>query len=91
MEALLNQLIEKLEHLERSLQLQNSKWMTVAESSEYCRISESKMRKLIGTGKISINRIDGKILLNKKALDFYILLGTSKPNKRQRESVECLF
>jgi len=86
----LNEILAKIEHLEKSFQVQNSKWLTVLESAEYCRISESKMRKLLGSGKISVNRIDGKILLNRKALDYYIMFGTGKPSKRQREAVECL-
>ena len=89
MEAL-TAILDKLDSLEKSLQVQNSKWLSVREAAEYCRISESKLRKLIGSGDLSINRIGGKILLSRKALDYYIVFKTSKPNKRQRESVECL-
>ncbi len=85
------QILEKLDHkidlLGKSL---NSKWLTVGESAIYCRISQSKMRKLIGAGKIPINRIDGKILLNRRELDYLILTGSARPTKRQREAVECL-
>ena len=84
------EILTKLEHLERSLQVQNSKWLTVNEAAIYCRISESKMRKLIGSGKIPIHRIDGKILLHRKELDYFILVGSARPTKRQREAVECL-
>jgi len=89
MEAL-NQILSKLEHLELSLQVQNSRWMAVSESAVYCRISESKMRKLIAAGEVPINRIGGKILLNRRELDYLILTGTAKPSKRRREAVECL-
>jgi len=86
----LNEILSKIEHLEKSFQVQNSKWLTVLESAEYCRISESKMRKLLGSGKISIHRIGGKILLHRKELDYLILTGSARPSKRDRERVECL-
>lgn len=86
----LNQILTKLEHLERSLQLQNSVWFTVLEAASYGRISESKIRKLIAKGELPINRIGGKILISRKTLDYYIMFKTGKPNKRQREAVECL-
>ena len=86
----LSEILSKLEHLERSFQLQNSKWMTCNESAIYARISISKMRKLLASGDIPINRIGGKILINRKALDYYIIFQTGKPSKRQREAVECL-
>ena len=76
--------------IEKILVGQNTKWLTVREAANYCRISESKMRKLLSSGEMPINRLDGKILLNRRALDYYIILGTSKPTKRQREAVEYL-
>jgi len=66
-----------------------SKWLTVNEAAIYCKVSESKMRKLIGSGKLPIHRIDGKILLNCRELDYLILTGTARPNKRQREQAEA--
>ncbi|NQU83373.1 MAG: helix-turn-helix domain-containing protein [Parcubacteria group bacterium] len=65
-----------------------STWLTVLEAAEYCRISESKMRKLIAKGELPINRIGGKILINRKALDYFVMFGTGKPTKRQREAYD---
>jgi len=84
----LNQILNKLEHLEKCLNGTYSKWLTVSESAIYCRMSQSKMRKLIGMGKMPIHRIDGKILLNRRELDYLIMTGTSKPTKRKREQAE---
>ncbi|MBU4443712.1 helix-turn-helix domain-containing protein [bacterium] len=89
MEALA-EILTRVKAIENKLNCIYSKFFTVKEASEYLRISESKLRKLIGAGKIPINRIDGKILLNRRALDYLILTGSAKPNKRQREAVECL-
>jgi len=86
----LAEILTRVKAIESKINGMYSKWFTVNEAAIYCRISESKMRKLIGAGKISVNRIDGKILLNRKALDYYIILGNGKPSKRQREAVECL-
>ena len=83
-------ILDKLDHLEKCLNGIYSKWFTVNEAAIYCRISESKMRKLIGSGKISIHRIGGKILLHRKELDYLILTGSARPSKRDRERLECL-
>jgi len=84
------EILRKLEHLEKCIIGMQSKWFTVNEAAEYCRISESKMRKLIGSGKIPIHKIDGKILLNRRELEYLILTGSARPSKRDRERVECL-
>jgi len=89
MEAL-HQILSKIEAIENKLNGMYSRFMTVKEASEYLRISVSKTRKMIAAGKIPIHRIDGKILLNCRELDYLILTGTAKPTKRQREAVECL-
>ena len=83
-------ILDKLEHLEKCLNGIQSKYFSVNEAAIYCRISESKVRKLIGSGRLPFHRIDGKILLNRRELDYLILTGTSKPSKRQRGAVECL-
>ena len=89
MEAL-TAILDKLDHLEKCLNNIYSKFLTVDEASIYCRISESKMRKLIRSGKMPIHKIDGKILLNRRELDYLIMTGTSRPTKRDRERVQCL-
>lgn len=86
----LAEILTKLEHLEKCINGMNSKWLSVREAAEYARISESKLRKLIASGGVPIHKIDGKILLNRKELDFLILTGTSRPTKRDRERVQCL-
>lgn len=87
----LNEMYEKLISIENTLMGVCSKWLTVKEAATYARASESKMRKLIHTGKLPINRLDGKILINRKMLDLFIIYGTAKPTKRQREAVEFIF
>ena len=89
MEAL-TAILTKLDHLEKCLNGISSKWLSVAEAAEYCRISESKLRKLVASGSVPVHRIDGKILLNRRELDYFILAGTAKPTKRDRERLECL-
>ena len=80
----------KLENIEQRMSRIYSKWMTVIEAAEYCRISESRARKLIAAGTIQIHRIGGKILLNRRELDYLILFGTDTPTKRQRERAEAI-
>ena len=82
-----NEIFEKLLSIENILIGIVSTWLTVKEAAVYARISESKMRKLIHTGKLPINRLDGKILINRKMLDLFIIYGTANPTKRQREAV----
>jgi len=89
MEAL-TEILNRIDRLENKLNGVYSKWLSVRESAEYCRISESKMRKMIGSGKIPIHKIDGKILLNRTELDYFVLTGTARPSKRDRERVEYL-
>ena len=84
------EVIEKLISIENILMGIYSKWQTVKEAATYARVSESKMRKLIHTGKLPINRLDGKILINRKMLDLFIIYGTANPTKRQREVVEFI-
>lgn len=84
------QILEKLDKIENSILRIVPRWLTVREAANYCRISESKMRKLLSSGEMPINRLDGKILLNRRALDYYIIFGTSKPTKRQREAMEYM-
>jgi len=86
----LDEILEKLSSIENILIGTFSKWFTVREAAVYARISESKIRKLIHTGKLPINRLDGKILINRKMLDLFIIYGTKKPTKRQRETVEFM-
>ena len=86
----IDDIYDKLIIVEKILVGQNTKWLTVREAASYCRISESKIRKLISSGEMPINRLDGKILLNRRALDYYIIFGTSKPTKRQREAMEYM-
>ncbi|MBU1065375.1 helix-turn-helix domain-containing protein [bacterium] len=85
-----DQILAGLKTIENKLNGVYSKWLTVTEGALYCRISESKMRKLIGSGRLPIHRIDCKILLNRRELDFIILTGSARPNRRQREVIECL-
>jgi len=89
MEALA-EILSRFDRLEKCVNNIYSKWLTVNEASIYCRISESKMRKLIGAGEVPINHIGGKILINRKALDYFVMFGTGKPTRKQRESVQCL-
>jgi len=86
----LDQILTKLDHLEKCINGMYSKWQTVKEAAEYCRVSESKLRKLIGSGKIEIHRLDGRILLHRRELDFIILTGSARPTKAVRERLECL-
>jgi len=86
----LTEILTKLEAIENKLNGMYSRFMTVKEASEYLRISVSKTRKMIAAGKIPIHRIDGKILMNRRELDYLILTGTSKPTKRQIEKIQCL-
>ena len=86
----LDEIYQKVVSIENLLHGLTSKWLTVKEASVYARVSESKMRKLIHAGKLPINRMGGKILINRKMLDLFIIYGTVNPTKRQQEAVDFL-
>jgi len=90
LETLFVKLIDEIKLLRVALFRSVSPWLTVKEAAAYARISESKLRKLIHAGTLPINRIDGKILINRKSLDLFIIYGTTRPTKRQREAVEFM-
>jgi len=86
----IQEILNRLKDLEQRLSPVTSKWITVKEAAMYCRISESKARKLIAAGTIQIHRIGGKVLLNRRELDYLILFGPDTPTKRQRERAEAI-
>ena len=93
MEALLKQLIEKIECLEQSLQAQNSTWLDISEASEYLKISKSKLYKLISGGDIPTKRIgkgkNVKVLFSRRSLDLWIVTGkTSGFTKQDRQKAQ---
>ena len=53
-------------------------WLTVSEAAAHLRISVSTLRKMIAQNKVPFRRLPvaeaGKIIFNRKMLDFWILL-----------------
>lgn len=88
MEAIIRQLIEEIKALRSELRQTSSQWLDVSGTANYFHISMGQIYKLISSGQIPHKRLNGKILFNKKQLDFWLLTGSEKPSKRQREQVE---
>ena len=85
MEAL-NQILSKLEHLELSLQAQNSTWLSVSDLSQYLGVSESTIRRLVAKNEMPFKRVgtNGKIIFNRRQIDLWLLSGEKHPGKRAR-------
>ncbi|MBL7066586.1 MAG: helix-turn-helix domain-containing protein [Candidatus Marinimicrobia bacterium] len=85
MEALA-EILTKLEHLELSLQAQNSVWLSVSDLVKYLGVSESTIRRLVAKNEIPFKRIgtNGKIVFHKRQIDLWLLSGEKHPGKRAR-------
>lgn len=85
--------MDKLEQIEDKLTGKRLPlWLDVKQAAGYLNISESLLRKLIGNNEIPFTRIGesdrSKILLNRKELDFWLLLKKDNSNKRERKKVK---
>ena len=60
----------------------NNTWLTVTETAAYLRVSVSKIRKMVARKQIPFRRLPGaaagKIVFNRRMLDFWILLNGKK-------------
>lgn len=91
MEALA-EILTKLEHLERSLQVQNSTWLDLQGVADYLHISTSKLRKMISAGEIPFKRVgsNGKLIFNRKQIDLCLIYSKKTGfTKREREQAEA--
>lgn len=58
------------------------RWFGIAEATAYTRLSDSSIRRLLATGKLTAHRpVRGKILLDRFELDSYIAGSTLQPRK----------
>jgi len=85
MEALA-EILTKLEHLELSLQAQNSVWLSVSDLVKYLGVSESTIRRLVSKNEIPYKRIgkNGCLTFNRRQIDLWLLSGEKHPTKRVR-------
>jgi len=89
MEAL-NQILSKLEHLELSLQVQNSTWLDISGTAEYLHLSTSKLYKLVASGSIPFKKINAKILFSRRSLDLWLVTGKINSfTKTDRQKAEA--
>jgi len=60
----------------------NNTWLTVPEAAAHLRISISLLRKLVARNQIPFRRLPvaaaGKIIFNRKMLDYWLLLNGKK-------------
>ena len=88
MEIIIQQLIEEIKALRSDLRQTSSYWLDVEGVSSYVHISKGQVYKLVSSGQIPHKRLNGKILFNKKQIDYWLLTESKNPTKRQREEVE---
>jgi hypothetical protein len=73
----MQEILDRLTHLEKMISKQKSPWRSVSESASYMKISERQIRKYLAQGKIRNKRIGdpqkGRILIHQKWLDAFIM------------------
>lgn len=88
----LDQILERLDRLERRFRAEYPAWLTVAEVAQYLGVSPSTIRKLVANGSIPYRRLPtgegGAIRFNRKMIDLWLLSGQLKPSKRTRLTFE---
>ncbi|MCF7740962.1 MAG: helix-turn-helix domain-containing protein [Candidatus Marinimicrobia bacterium] len=64
-------------------------WLTIDELSDYIKLSQTSIRRLINKDKIPFSRLGNskksKIIFNRKQIDLWLLTGDKKPGKRARK------
>ena len=87
-----DEILKKLNEIQQAIAETKSPWLDCKQASQYLRLSVSQIRKLIAKNEIPFNRASGKLLLNRKALDLWILNNSEKTTftKRDKQKAEIL-
>jgi len=87
-----DQICARLANIETILVGKYSPWLTIKEAAGYAHVSPTTFRRWISAGFIPVHRPreGGKLLFHRKQIDSFILFGTFKPTKRQREFLRGL-
>ena len=82
---------KKLNEIQSSIK-NRTPFLTVPEAANYCKISISKLRKLISDQNIPYQRIDGKIIFHIRKLELWILNNAEKTSftKADRKVLDIL-
>ena len=85
MEITFKDIYSKLESIENRI-TPPSTWLSVTDLAQYIKSSESAIRRLVSKNEIPFKRIgsNGKILFNRRQIDFWLLSGEKHPGKRAR-------
>ncbi|MGC9365278.1 MAG: helix-turn-helix domain-containing protein [Fidelibacterota bacterium] len=80
------ELIERLDRIESKLTVIGQTWLSVSDLTKYLKCSESSIRRLVAKNEIPFRRIGshGKIVFNRRQIDFWLLSGEKHPGKRVR-------
>ena len=75
-------LMETLRLLIQSLQLSDKRFFTVKNAAAYSDLSEESIRRLLTSGQLTkLRPVRGRIVIDRKELDAYILASTSSLRK----------
>jgi len=83
-------IIEKLDRIEKNIKPDFPNWMNCRELSDYLRVSESQIRKLVSSGDLPYRRVGQALRFNRRQIDLVILSGNLRPNKRTCATFEAL-
>ena len=92
-EALLKQLISEIQDLKKILGQTSSPWMSIQEASEYLKLSQSALYKLVHQNKIPYTHIGNgqksQIRFSRKRLDLWLVYNkTDGFSKRERDQLD---
>jgi len=87
----LEEILLTVQRLELKSQLPVT-WLSVTDLAQYMKSSPSTIRRLISTGSIPFRRVgeNGKIIFNRKQIDFWLLSGEKYPGKRIKDTFKDL-
>jgi len=82
-----NVIYKKLEMLidGHTRQMNRRAWMTSAELAEYLSLSVKTVRSMAAEGRLPHRKINGEYRFNRRQIDTWLLTGSDKPGKRQRD------
>ena len=77
-----------LADLEQLVARSRRRWLSVADASDYCGLSQESVRRLLSAGKLTGHRpVRGKILIDRLQLDAVIAASSSQPRTGRGRSV----
>jgi len=98
LKEILEEILQTVQRIESQQISTTSPYLSVSESADYLKISESSMRRLLRNGKIPYLRINinekntrnsSKILITRKHIDQFVFYGSSENiSKRDAEKIK---